>query len=134
MSRRNHAKKQAPPLFRKRDLFLIAGVLLAALLCYLWTIPKESASSIVIEQDGRTVSVIPLSDVQEPYELEIGGAYPATLLVEPDGVSFESASCPDKLCVRTGKLTQAGQIAVCLPARLTVRLQGPESSVDAYTG
>lgn len=48
MSRRNHAKKQAPPLFRKRDLFLIAGVLLAALLCYLWTIPKESASSIVI--------------------------------------------------------------------------------------
>ena len=130
MSRQRLVKKSVVSLFQKRDLFLIVEVLLAALFCYLW----ESASCIVVEQDGQIISTISLSQVQEPYELEIGGPYPAVLLIEPDGVSFLSASCPDKRCVHSGKLTQAGQIAVCLPARLTVRLQGSDPSIDAYTG
>ncbi len=134
MSRQRLVKKSVVSLFQKRDLFLIVEVLLAALFCYLWTFPRESASCIVVEQDGQIISTISLSQVQEPYELEIGGPYPAVLLIEPDGVSFLSASCPDKRCVHSGKLTQAGQIAVCLPARLTVRLQGSDPSIDAYTG
>lgn len=76
MSRQRLVKKSVVSLFQKRDLFLIVGVLLAALFCYLWTFPRESASSIVVEQDGQTISTIPLSQVHEPYELEIGGPYP----------------------------------------------------------
>lgn len=63
-----------------------------------------------------------------------GGAYNIVLLAEPGGISFEYSSCPDQTCVRTGKLTRAGQAAVCLPARISVRLEGGEQAADAMTG
>ncbi|MFR4973814.1 MAG: NusG domain II-containing protein [Butyricicoccus pullicaecorum] len=35
------------------------------------------------------------------------------------------------MCVHTGTLTRAGQMAVCLPTRVVVRLIGEDTTVDA---
>lgn len=118
----------------KRDFLLALAVLAAALLCYVLLLPKGTAATAVVEQEGQELYRIPLTSVSAPYELSVGGDYPAVILVEPDGVRVQSASCPDQLCVRTGKLTRASQTAVCLPARLTVTLQGNDYPVDGYTG
>lgn len=123
-----------PALFRTRDGLLLLGLLLAAGLCWLWLRPQGENATAVITQDGQERYRIALQTVREPYRLEFDGDYPAVLLVEPDGVRFESADCPDQICVRTGKLTQPGQMAICLPARLTVQLIGGEPTVDGYTG
>lgn len=126
-------RKQNPAVLNKRDFLLAGAVLAAAVLCFL-LLPRGAAATAVVERGGEELYRIPLFGVTSPYELTIDGEYPAVLLIEKDGVSFLSAACPDKLCVRTGKLTQAGQTAVCLPARLTLRLLGGPSSVDGYTG
>jgi len=47
---------------------------------------------------------------------------------------FQEASCPDQVCVRTGRLSKSGQGAVCLPAKVTIQVTGPEREFDAYTG
>ena len=42
-----------------------------------------------------------------------------------------ASTCPDQECVQTGQLTRAGESAICLPARVTLRLEGGGDSVDA---
>ena len=45
---------------------------------------------------------------------------------------MQSADCPDQVCVRTGRLTRAGQVAVCLPHRVILKLTGTSTNgIDA---
>lgn len=43
----------------------------------------------------------------------------------------ESADCHDQVCVRTGTLTRAGQVTVCLPNRVVLKLVGETGEIDA---
>ena len=45
--------------------------------------------------------------------------------------TMQSADCRDQVCVRTGTLTRAGQVAVCLPNRVVLRITGGTSEIDA---
>lgn len=45
--------------------------------------------------------------------------------------TMQSADCHDQVCVRTGMLTRAGQVAVCLPNRVVLRITGGTSEIDA---
>lgn len=45
--------------------------------------------------------------------------------------AMQSADCRDQVCVRTGTLTRAGQVAVCLPNRVVLRLTGDTGEIDA---
>ena len=45
---------------------------------------------------------------------------------------IQSADCPDQVCVRTGRLIRAGQVAVCLPNRVILKLTGTSTDgIDA---
>jgi hypothetical protein len=126
-------KQAGPALLRRWDLPLLFICALAALL--IWVLPARGGEpTAVVEQDGHELYRIVLNQVEAPYTLTIEGDLPAVLLVEPGAVSFSSAACPDKLCVKTGRLQSPGQAAVCLPARITVRIEGAGREVDGYTG
>lgn len=123
------------PLFRKRDLliFLLAAVLAGA--GFLQWLPKSGAPVAVIEQDGKEVRRVELSSIIQPETLLLEGEISVTVLLEPGQVSIVHSDCPDQICVNTGVLTQPGQSAVCLPARVSVRIVGKsESGVDGMTG
>ena len=36
---------------------------------------------------------------------------------------FESSDCPDQICVRSGKLSRAGESAGCLPAVVVIKVE-----------
>jgi thiamine biosynthesis lipoprotein len=38
------------------------------------------------------------------------------------GIAFYKATCPDKICERAGYLTEPGQIAVCVPRRIVLKI------------
>ena len=118
--------------FRKADLLLIAVLLIAALL--LLTLPKSGGCGAVVEEGGTETYRIDLDALTGEQEIEIGGSYQVKLLAGPGYIKFLSSGCPDQVCVRTGKLTKAGQAAVCLPAKVSVRLEGKEREFDGYTG
>ncbi|HBE87040.1 MAG TPA: hypothetical protein DDW53_19330, partial [Lachnoclostridium sp.] len=40
--------------------------------------------------------------------------------------SITEASCPDKVCVRTGKIHRSGELIVCLPNRVVITIEGEE--------
>ena len=124
-------------LVRPADFVIIGVVLCAVAVFFLWSFAQPSRGlSAVVRQDGEVTLRIPLASVGEGREI-VPDCEPAVRIrVEPDGVFFEEAGSPDQLCVRTGKLTRAGQSAVCLPARVSVTLEGDADSdiPDAMTG
>lgn len=123
------------PLFQKRDLliFLLAAVL-AGVGFWQW-IPKSGAPVAVIEQDGKEVRRVELDSITQPETLVLDGEISVTVLLEPGQVSIIRSDCPDQICVNTGVLTRPGESAVCLPARVAVRIVGKsESGVDGMTG
>lgn len=43
--------------------------------------------------------------------------------LEKDGsIRFESADCPDKICIKTGKLNSIGETAACLPNEIFLKI------------
>ena len=123
------------PLFRKRDLliFLLAVILAGA--GFLQWLPKSGAPVAVIEQDGQEVRRVELDSIVQPETLVLEGEISVTVLLKPGQVSIIHSDCPDQICVNTGVLTRPGQSAVCLPARVAVRIVGEtQSGVDGMTG
>ncbi len=119
--------------FKRGDLYLLGGCLLAALVCCgLWLGLRRDGGAIVVEQDGRETARYALSE-DRTVRIEGEGGY--NLLVIQGGEAWLSeADCPTQLCVKTGKIRFAGQSIVCLPHRLAVRIVGGASALDAVTG
>ena len=83
----------------------------------------NTALKAVVKKNGVTVQSVVLQD-REPYEMCIDEEYNIILYIEKNGVTVTRSDCADKICVNTGKITKPGQTIVCLPARVSVELQG----------
>lgn len=113
----------------KEALVLTALIALTAVL-YIVLQPRGAGSTAVIEQNGAEVARVALSALSESEEFEVNGA---VITCSRDGARFVSSPCPDHICVNAGLLTRAGEAAVCLPQRVSVRLVG-QDGLDGITG
>jgi len=87
----------------------------------------DEGERISIYIDSELYKTIDLSGVKEPYEMELPHN---TLRIESDGVTVISADCPDKVCIKRGKMS-GGVPIVCAPARLYIKVEDKE--VDAVS-
>lgn len=118
----------------KRDLPFFAGaavLLLLALLPPVLAAPGQTAALLV---DGKPIAARQLSQLSGPETLTVTGQEGIEVTVEfsPQGARVLASGCPDQTCVRTGRITHAGEAAVCLPGRVVLRLEG-SSGMDAET-
>ena len=95
---------------------------------------SPAGTTAVVEVDGQVVLTRELSQLTGTEEVAVTGAGGIALTVElsPQGAAITSAGCPDQVCVRTGMLTRAGEAALCLPAKVSLRLTG-DGGVDGAT-
>lgn len=114
------------------DFVICAAVLvLAGVIMLPFLFQPSDSLTCEIKQGDEVVKTIRLADgYQDTITLTNGDI---TNVIEVDGksVRFASSDCPDQVCVHTGTLTRAGQMAVCLPTRVVVRLIGQDAAVDA---
>lgn len=58
--------------------------------------------------------------------------------VENGTIRFEESDCPDKICIRDGKLHRVGEYAACLPNKITVKIvpkgERSDDDVDIIVG
>ena len=112
---------------KKRDIILIASILVVAIALFLVVeLTKEEGARVVVKVDGVEIA---------EYSLSKNGTYPlnggTNILVIENGKAYLSdANCPDKLCVHQGKISRTGEVITCLPNKLTVTVFGAEESVD----
>lgn len=112
---------------KKRDGILIGGLLLIALVLFLvMQRGAQPGGSVIVRVDGEIIEEISLRE-EGTYSLN-GGTN--ILRIENGQAWLLEADCPDKLCVRQGKIYRTGEVITCLPNKLTVTVTGAEESVD----
>ena len=134
-----------PPAVRKGDIILIAAALAAACIIIVFFsaggvsavfVSDDNAGdgAAVISVDGAVWKKAPLNaDASIIYE---SGDRRNVITIEGGAARMEEANCPDKLCVRQGAIKDAGGIIVCLPNRISVKLEyaaPPDDGVDAIS-
>jgi hypothetical protein len=112
--------------------FVIASVI--ALMLVL-SVPKddEAELSAQIIKDGELLYEVNLNDIEDrqTYLLDDGDVI---IIAETGRVRFLESDCPNQICVHTGWISKANQIAACLPNRILVKIVGTNEEVDAVVG
>ena len=115
--------------FKKKDIFIIVGILVVALIALLVIeMTKEAGASVIVRIDGKEVATYSL-EIDAEYELN-GGTN--ILCIKNKEAYLVDADCPDHLCVKQGKISKNGETITCLPNKLTITVTGAEqnSSVE----
>lgn len=122
-------------LWARWDILVLAGALALAAALFFWQRAMPKGVTAVIERDGEAVLAQELGALAGPRKVAVDGAGGCQVTVElsPEGARVVSSGCPDQVCVRTGWVTRAGEAALCLPARVALRLEGAGGSIDAVT-
>lgn len=109
---------------KKNDLRLILILLLIAVLALgaRSLLFQGSGKSVIVSQDGNITAEYPLDrDRVEVISAPSGGSN--TLHISGGEVWVTDATCPDKICERTGRISLEGEVIVCMPNRLTIRIE-----------
>jgi len=112
---------------KKKDLFLVAGLLLVGgIILILAFIGGQGGKSVLVRINGEKKAVYPLN---ENRRVELHGDGGKNILVIEDGSArIEDADCPDKLCVRQGSINLRGQSVICLPHKLVIEITDGEAA------
>ena len=109
---------------KKMDIVIIAFIAVLALGLlflnkYFFTEKGEYAE---IYHDSTLVYKIKLSDAPKG-SFSIPGKPDVVFQHNADGsIAFIKSDCPDKICIRSGRLRFAGQFAACLPNKLVLKI------------
>ena len=113
------------------DFVIIGAVLLLAGAMLALFAAKASGDTLYAEvwQDDKLVERVELTDTTDR-TIDLDGHN--VIVLSGKTAVMQSADCPDQVCVRTGRLTRAGQVAVCLPHRVILKLTGTSTDgIDA---
>ncbi len=118
----------------KNDILLIFAVLIigAAFLVYTEFF-RPQGGEVVVKNEGEELFRLPLN---EDKHVTIGDEERFNVLVIKDGKAFvEEASCPDHVCVKSGKVSLDGETVICLPNKLVISVEGgEENALDGIAG
>ena len=115
---------------KKTDFIIIACII--ALSASLWLFYNNAFS-----EKGAVAEIYYKSELVKSVDLTKGEEYsfsipqlPAVVFtVYPDNsISFTESDCPDKVCIKTGKLYKTGQIAACLPNQIYIKIVNSDES------
>ncbi|MGE5542463.1 MAG: NusG domain II-containing protein [Bacillota bacterium] len=101
-------------------VLMIAGILWLGLGYY----RGHRGEVVVVNVQGVDMEELPLDRSREPVNRTVQGAIgQSTFEVSGGRVRMISSDCPDKVCVKTGWISQAGQVIVCLPNRVILKVE-----------
>lgn len=116
------------------DIVLLAllGVGIALSFLYVGFFGAQG-ETVLVEVSGLPVYK---GNLSEPRKITIKGGFGDLRIVVADNrVAVLSAECPNKICVRTGWRSHAGDVIVCVPNRVIIRILGQQASgVRGVTG
>lgn len=97
-------------------VLLIAGVMYGAI----HFIQKGEASTVKISVDGKVYGKY---SINKDKIIDIKTSKGRNVINIHNGyVEMEEADCPDKYCIKQGKIKNTGQTIVCLPHKVVVEI------------
>lgn len=88
---------------------------------------------------GSRTAVIRCGDVRHELALDEDGLFrfdgiDAEFEVKNGKIRMTEASCPDKICEKTGFIGSSGQSIICVPNKITVAVVGSDEGTDVTVG
>ena len=125
-------KKSETPLFRRMDALIFAFVILLAIILPIIGASKDDPAQLLVSVNGKETA----------YSLENNRSFSVenenvnlTVEIKDGKVRVTHSDCPDKVCVSSGSISKNGQIIVCAPAMISLRIiDGEGGDFDAITG
>ncbi len=110
--------------YKKTDLITIAGILLVSLVSWVLFDIYSSNQSVKAEiyYYSQLVETVDLSKpVRHTFSIKEN---PNVIfqIDEDGGIAFIASDCPDKVCIKTGRLHRAGEYAACLPNGIILKI------------
>lgn len=126
--------------FKKTDIIIIASILVISLASWV-------AFKILTAEEMPRAEIYYYQELVDTVDLSAGKA--KTFSVPQDknvvfhvdaegGISFIESDCPDKVCIKAGKLHHVGEYAACLPNGLVLKIvpagEHDEDDMDIVVG
>lgn len=118
-------------------ILIIAIIIISLLLIGIVTYNKRQVDQLygIIEVDGEIQEEINLLEVEDPYTIKVENGEDYNIIqVEQGSIRVIEATCPDKDCIKIGVLDDPGEVSVCLPNKVTVRVVSSSNTVDGIDG
>lgn len=117
---------------KKNDLYLIGGILILIAVSFLLIhLYKSEGSKLLVTVDGKDYKTFSLNE-NTVFTIQQEDGQWNTFEIKDGDVRMLEASCPDKLCVKFGKIHYDGESITCLPNRVVLRIiDGEENDLDA---
>ena len=119
----------------KYDIGLIAVIIIINTFIILYggrNAIKQNSKIAYIYSDNKLYGEYVLTDtVKEEIKIESDTGY-NILHIEDGQIWIHDASCPDKICISQGKISYDGEIIVCLPNKMLIKIvdNNEESEID----
>lgn len=117
-------------LLGRVDVLLITLIIAMSIaLCAPFFLKKGDVTATVM-YDGEVFDRINLSENEKDLTLKVGNC---EIRVEKHEIYFANSPCPDKICIKAGRLKKSGDFASCVPEKVTIILKGGDKLPDAVT-
>ena len=119
----------------KYDIGLIAVIIIINTFIILYggrNVVKQNSKIAYIYSDNKLYGEYVLTDtVKEEIKIESDTGY-NILHIEDGQIWIHDASCPDKICISQGKISYDGEIIVCLPNKMLIKIvdNNEKSEID----
>lgn len=110
------------------DIGMMVAVIALALILFL--LPTNEVGQVcVITWDGGETT-LPLSE-PTTFTVESRG-HTLTVVIENGTVRVVETTCPDAICMAAGEISHGGEMLVCVPAGVVIRIPGEISTGEDY--
>lgn len=118
-------------MFKKWDIIIIVILLCISLipeLVFGVIMGKHyNGTYAEITIDGKFYKKINLSEHRGEDQIDITTSYGDNIInVKDKSIKVIDADCKDKICVRSGFISEPGQIIVCLPHKLMIEIKSSD--------
>lgn len=112
-------------LFTPIDAIIIAILLVAIIVCCVFTLPSKAGSFVKVYHSGKEIGIYSLSKNQS-IELLDGHMI---LTISSGSAYISSSDCKNQICVKTNSISKAGERIVCTPNKISVIVEGEKDMI-----
>jgi len=115
----------------KKDILVLSIIFLIISLVYIISsLHSTRGDTVLIQVDGKDFLRLSLN---ENRIVRVSGPIGISIVeIKDRRVRMLSSPCPDKLCIKEGYIDKTGQVIICIPNRIVIKIEG-KAGLDALT-
>jgi hypothetical protein len=110
--------------FRKNDIIVLAIIVIVGILswaAYSYFFSNKAAKAEIYYKTTLIETIDLNTGVDKTFSIP-QNEHVVFHLYKNGAIQFEESNCPDKICIKTGKLSKVGETAACLPNEIFLKI------------